>query len=82
MRPYDSDYDDFDEFDDFEVSGIRAIRHMMNERQRDELRLRGRRRAGPSGKGSWSDNEWGDFNDFDYDADEFDKYSGLTIDNY
>ena len=79
MRPYDTDYDDLD---DFEVSGVRAIRHMINERQRDELRLRGRRLVGPLGKDHWSDNEWDDFNDSDYDADEFDKYSGLTIDNY
>lgn len=72
MRPHDTDYDDFDDIDDFGVPGIRAIRHMMNESQREELSLQGRSHPGPAGKDRWRD----------YDADEFDRFSGLTIDNH
>ena len=79
MRPYDSDYDDLD---DFEVPGVRSIRHMINERQRDELQLRGRRLVGPFGKIHGSDDDWDEFNDSDYDADEFDRYSGLDFDSH
>ncbi|MDH3546895.1 MAG: hypothetical protein OEN22_07330 [Gammaproteobacteria bacterium] len=85
MRPYDSEYDDFDDFDDFDFSGVRAIRHMVDERQRRELRLRGHRRARRYGKNRWDDDEWSDYDadDYaDYDADEFDTYSGLSIDQH
>lgn len=88
MRPYDSDDSEFDELDDFGYPDVRAIRHMVNQKQREELRSRGRRRGqslrrDPRPEEDWSDYESYDDSDFDdYDADEFDSYSGLEFDQH
>lgn len=88
MRPHDSNYDEFDDFDDFGYPEVRAIRHMVNERQRDELGPRGRRRSRLSEKDRWQDEEWSSYDDYDdndygdYNADEFDTYAGLIIDQH
>lgn len=84
MRPV---YDDFDEFD-FDDSV--AVKQMLREMQREEMRLASRRRRGPGGKQRWKDEDNEDFGDFDgyedykdykdyedYDDDEFDSYSAL-----
>jgi hypothetical protein len=87
MRPL---YDDFDEFD-FDDSV--AVKQMLREMQREELRLASRRKRGPGNRQRWQDEddddaaEFEDYADYedsenyeDYDDDEFDSYS--AIDDY
>jgi hypothetical protein len=79
MRPL---YDDFDEFD-FDDSA--AVKQMLREMQREEIRLASRRKRGPGNKQRWKDEDDEDFDDFDdfedyedyedYDGEEFDSYS-------
>jgi hypothetical protein len=76
MRPL---YDDFDEFD-FDDSA--AVKQMLREMQREEIRLASRRKRGPGNKQRWTDeddddlDEFEDYEDYeDYDSDEFDSYS-------
>lgn len=85
MRPF---YDDFDEF---EFDDSVAVKQMLREMEREDLRMASRRRRGPSNKKRWDD----DFDDDliadnpgahedyeiydDYDDDEFDSYSGLDV---
>ena len=84
MRPYESDYEELDDLDDFGYPDNRAVRHMTNERQRDELRLRSRRRSRSYGKDRWQDDEWSDYDDDfdDYSSDDFDAYYGLNFDQH
>ena len=76
MRPL---YDDFDEFD-FDDSA--AVKQMLREMQREEIRLASRRKGGPGNKHRWTDDDDDDLDEFedyedyeDYDGDEFDSYS-------
>lgn len=81
MRPW---YDDFDEFD-FDDSA--AVKQMLREIQREEIRLASRRKRGPGNKQRWKEEDDDDFEELedyedyedydDYDDDEFDSYSAL-----
>ena len=79
MRPL---YDDFDEF---EFDDSAAVKHILRDLQREEIRMASRRRHGPGTKKRWSDEfEDDDSEDFeevedfdDYNDDEFDSYSAL-----
>ena len=73
MRPSDGYYDDVDEFDDTGYGGINAIRHLIDETQREEKRF-GRRHRRPDKQ------DWSLYDDFDeYDEVEFDGHSGLDL---
>ena len=76
MRPFESDFDDFDEFDGFEEldhGGVQTIRRMIHTRPRDEHRLEEHRRTRPAGKHRRK---------YDYNAEEFDRFSGLDFDRH
>jgi hypothetical protein len=83
MRPL---YDDFDEFD-FDDSA--AVKQMLREMQREEIRLSSRRKRGPGHKQRWQDEDededdvedFEDYEDYeDYDGEEFDSHS--LMDDY
>ena len=82
MRPL---YDDFDEF---EFDDSAAVKHILRDLQREEIRMASRRRHGPGAKKRYSDefedDDYGDSEDYeetedfdDYNDDEFDSYSAL-----
>ena len=83
MRPL------YDDFDDFEFDDVVAVKQMLREMEREEMRLASRRKHGPGKKKRWDDDvdeDFGDSEDFedyedydDYDDNEFDSYSGLDI---
>lgn len=86
MRPL---YDDFDEF---EFDDSAAVKHMLRELQREEVRMASRRRHGPGVKKRWDDDfeddDYDDFEDYedvdeydDYDDDEFDSYATVNDDS-
>lgn len=89
MRPFESDFDDFDEFDGFEEldhGGVQTIRRMIHTRPRDEHRLEEHRRTRPAGKHRRKYDDWSKCDDdsdyFDYNAEEFDRFSGLDFDRH
>jgi len=81
MRPIDSNYNDFEDFD---YGGVETVRRMIKRRQRDDLKHAVQRRAGLADKERWVNDDWGKYDcdgdpDYrDYDADEFDRYSGIS----
>ena len=76
MRPSDGYFDNVDEFDDTAFGGVNAIRHLIDETQREERQL-GKRHRRPDKQG------WGSYDDYDdYDEVEFDRYSGLDFDHH
>jgi hypothetical protein len=89
MRPFESDFDDLDEFDEFDeldYGGVQTIRRMIKNRPRDEQRLEEHRRARPAGKHRRKYEDWSEYEDdsdyFDYNAEEFDRFSGLDFDRH
>jgi len=76
MRPFDGYDDDVDEFDDTAYGGVDAIRHLIDETQREEKRF-SRRRRRPD-KHDWSSSD--DFDD--YDEEEFDGFAGLDFEHH
>ena len=72
-----------DDFDEFEFDDSLAVRRMLQEMRRDELREAIRRKRGHTQHRRWDDfngsDEYGvedDYDDYeDYDDDEFDSYS-------
>ena len=88
MPPQIDDYNDIDEFDDFGFGGIADIRRMINDRQRREQQLGGKRHCGPDGKDSShcdGCDQYVDYDDIDYedyDEDEFDRSSGVSLDHH
>ena len=91
MRPFDDDFDDFDEYEEFEeidelgYGGVQAIRRMIQDRTRDEHQFEEYRQARRNGKRRRKYDDWSKYDDFDdedcfdYNPDEFDRYSGLDI---
>lgn len=85
MRP---PYDDSDEFD---FGDSLAVRRVIREQKREEIRLAKRRagRHGPSTRDPFDDlgddvsfDTTDDFDAYeDYDEDEFDSYSDISIDH-
>lgn len=73
MRPL---YDDFDEF---AFDDVGAIRRIMREQQREEMRFSRRNKVGPGDHDSWDDDDWDDddYDYEDYDDEEFDSHAGL-----
>ena len=79
MRPL---YDDFDEF---EFDDSIAVKQMLREIEREQIRMASRRKHGPGKKKRWdddADDDFGDYEDYedfeeydDYDEDEFDSYA-------
>ena len=78
MRPL---YEDFDEFD-FDDSV--AVKQMLREMQREEIRLASRRKRGPSHKQRWKDEDDDDFEESDSyeDYEEYEDYDGEEFDSY
>lgn len=82
MRPL------YDEFDEFEFDDSVAVKQMLREMEREEIRRASRRKHGPGSRKRWEDDFDDDFPDDevedyeeyeDYDDNEFDSYSGLDI---
>lgn len=77
----------YDEADGFEFSDSLAVRRIMQEQEREEMRYaRHRISRGPGdrdpGDDYDDDDDFDDFDDFDdYDEEEFDSSVGLTIDH-
>jgi hypothetical protein len=75
----------YDDFDEFEFDDSFAVRKMLQEMRRDELRRAIRRKRGHTQHRPWEDfdgDEDSDYDDYenyeeyeDYDNDEFDSYS-------
>lgn len=94
MRPFDDDFDDFDEYEEFEeidelgYGGVQAIRRMIQDRKRNEYQFEEDRRGRQKGKHRRKHDDWSKYDDFDssdyfeYNADEFDRYSGLDVGHY
>lgn len=74
MRPSNGYYE-FDEVDDIPIGGIGAIRHLIDETQREEKRF-GRRHCRPDKQ------DWGTHDFDDYDEVEFDRFTQLNIDHH
>lgn len=82
MRPL------YDEFDEFEFDDSVAVKQLLREMEREEIRMAGRRKHSPGNKKRWNDefedefpdDEFEDYEEYDdYDDNEFDSYSGLDI---
>ena len=73
MRPF---YDDNDEF---AFGDVGAIRRIMREQQREELRFARRSKVGPGDRDHWDDDDYDDddFDYDDYDDEEFDRHAGM-----
>ena len=70
----------YDDFDEFEFDDSFAVRKMLQEMRRDELRKAIQRKRGNTQQHHWDDfdddDEYGASDDYeDYDDDEFDSYS-------
>lgn len=93
MRPLDLDRDfdefgDFDEIESFDYSGLSALRHMMNDKRRFKQQRASKRHGAHSDRDRWDDDdddfdEYDDYDDdyLDYNEDEFDRHSGVTVDH-
>jgi hypothetical protein len=77
----------YDDADGFEFSDSWAVRRIIQEQKREEMRHAKRRISrGPGdhepGDSFDDDDDYDDFDDYeDYDEDEFDSSVGLTIDH-
>ena len=72
----------YDDFDEFEFDDSFAVRKMLQEMRRDELRKAIERKRGHTQHRHWNDVDDNDDDDYDgyedyddYDDDEFDSYS-------
>lgn len=74
----------YDDFDEFEFDDSLAVRKMLLEMRREELRQAAQRRRGHTPRKRWDDFDdddededvYGEYDgDDDYDDDEFDSYS-------
>ena len=76
MRPL------YDEFDDFDFADSAVMNRFIREQLREERRMANRRQHGPGDEHDYDDfDDYDDYEDFeDYDDEEFDKYSGIGID--
>lgn len=77
----------YDDVDGLEFSDSLAVKRIIQEQRREEMRLAQRRiSVGPGDHdpddGFDDDDDYDDFDDFDeYDEDEFDSSVGLSIDH-
>ena len=66
MQPLDDDHNDLDEF---EFESFAATRRLISDKERPQQNADGRRRRFPSCKDRLNGDDWGD-----YDELEFDEY--------
>ena len=90
MRPLNGYYGEFDEIDGFDYDNVGAIRHMVDEMLRQDQQIADHKRRRRARKDSWHIDDYGRSIDHrsidhseneyaDYNEDEFDRYSGLSI---
>jgi casein kinase II subunit beta len=75
----------YDDSDGFDFADSPAVRRIVQEQKREEMRhVRRRNIAGPGDHDpddDFDDDDDDDFDDDDYDENDFDSYSGLSIDH-
>lgn len=83
MRPPYDEYDGFDFADNF------AVRKILREQRREQMRMSKRRALGPRDEDSYDDYDdigrYSNLDDHDvyddYNDDEFDTYAGIAVDH-